>query len=142
MKTPLIIIAALVIAIIIVYFIARARVAKNMRVQLKPYELEPGSNRPCFEANGIKYDEEKYMAYLSDYVGKMPDAQIAFTIAQRGKRSDAWNVKFCEALRIEQERRDALKKASGETGDEIDEIDEDEYDETETFDDEKEEDDK
>ena len=139
MKTPLIIVAALVIAIIIVYFIARARVAKNMRVQLKPYELEPGSNRPFFEANGVKYDEEKYKVYLSDYVGKLPDAQIAFTIAQRGKRSDAWNVKFCEALRIEQERRDALKKASGEIDDEADE---DEYDETETFDDEKEEDDK
>ncbi|MEA4813956.1 hypothetical protein SDC9_157632 [bioreactor metagenome] len=138
MKTPLIVIAALVIAIIIVYFIARARVAKNMRVQLKPYELEPGSTRPFFEGNGVKYDEEKYMAYLSDYASKMPDAQIAFTIAQRGKRTDVWNVKFCEALRIEQERRDALKKASGE----IDgEADEDEYDEDETLGDDKEEDD-
>lgn len=139
MKTALIVIAALVIAIIIVYFIARARVAKNMSVQLKPYELEPGSNRPFFEGNGVKYDEEKYMAYLSDYVGKMPDAQIAFTIAQRGKRTDVWNVKFCEALRIEQERRDELKKASGETDGEADE---DEYDENETFGGDKEEDDK
>jgi hypothetical protein len=115
MRTPLIIIGALVIAVIIVYFIARRRIADNMRKTLQPYELEAGSDHPYFEDRGVKYDEEKYAEYLRGYVGKLPDAQIDYFIAGRSKRGDVWNVRFCDALRAEKERRAAEKDAASET---------------------------
>lgn len=116
----------IVIALVVAYVTLRVFLKMNGGgATLAQFELPEDSDKESFldPKTGKRYDKEAYEAYLQRMVHSMTDQQLTSLIRQYGNRSDIWNEKMCEVIRLERaQRAEAVEQVAEEHEIEEDQI--------------------